>query len=302
LGAAAKGLLTELAQENAMSGRLSVVLLVTPRLISMASNAIGGALAKPSHQQLAFLLSAAACLPVMLLAIWKPTGVFVNGNEVRARAVPAGIGRALKRLAAHRAIYLPAAIVFLWGFAPGWGTPLLFYLTNQVKLSEAVYGNTQAYIGGGTLIASLLYTLLCYRVRLTPLLIFGTFLGVLGCPIFLLIHNVQQAYVISFLAGASMGIALGAYNDLLIRCCPKELEGAALLFVGATSYIAGDTSDIFGSWLYEKGGFMLALAVSTLFTASIFLVLPFIPKNLTAPREGETPLGDPAAAEATATA
>ena len=137
------------------------------------------------------------------------------------------------------------------------------------------------------LVTVLVYTALCYKMRLRPLLWLGTVFGVLGCPLFLLIHAPSQANPVFFLAGASLGIALCAYNDLLIRCCPQELEGAALMFTSAASAIAADTSDIFGSWLYDKGGFPLALAVSTLFTSLILVVLPFIPKRLTAPREGE---------------
>ncbi len=82
-------------------------------------------------------------------------------------------------------------------------------------------------------------------------------------------------------------MALCAFNDLLIRCCPPELEGAAFLFVGAASALAADTSDLFGSWLYEKGGFTLALIVTTVFTGLILPVLPLIPRAITKPREGE---------------
>jgi MFS family permease len=287
LGAAANGLLTIIAQYHGMTGRLAVALLITPRLLGILSNAIGGHLADAAHQHLAYLYSAALCLPMMAMAFWRPGPAFAHENEVLVRAVPEGTLQALKRLAAHRTVYLPAAILFLWNFAPGWGTPLFNYLTVKIKLSESAYGNSQAFLGGGVLVFTLAYGVLCYRMRLRTLLYMGTFLGVLGCPIFLLIHNQIEANIISFLAGASLSIALCAFNDLLIRCCPRDLEGAALLFVGAMSAIAGDTSNILGAWLYEKGGFGLALAVSTLFTGLIFGVLPFIPSRLTTPHEGK---------------
>ncbi len=286
LGAAVNGLLTAIGQYNGMAGRLAVVLLVVPRLVGIASNAIGGHLSDKSHQHMAFLISAALCLPMLLLGFFKPRSAFAHEAAV-TRTVPENVLQALRRLARHRAIYLPAIIVFLWAFAPGWGTPLFFYLTNTVKLSEAAYGNSMALIGVGTLVSALGYSLLCTRLALRPLLYWGTLLGVIGCPLFLLIHNQAQAYGIAFLAGVSLSVALCSFNDLLIRCCPPELEGAAFLFVGAASAIAADTSDLFGSWLFEKGGFTLALTVSTIFTALIFVVLPFVPRAITAPREGE---------------
>ena len=287
MGAAVNGLLTAIGQYNGMAGRLAVALLVVPRLVSIASNAVGGHLSDAAHQHTAFWFSAVLCLPMMALAFLRPRGAFAHEDAVLVRALPENTLQALRRLARHRAIYLPAIILFLWGFAPGWGTPLFFYLTNTVKLSEAAYGNAMALLGVGTLVSAFVYTLLCTRLSLRPLLYWGTLLGVIGCPLFLLIHSQAQAYGITFLAGASLSVGLCAFNDLLIRCCPPELEGAAFLFVAAAGTFAADTSDLFGSWLYEKGGFILALIVSTVFTALIVVVLPFIPRTITRPREGE---------------
>jgi MFS family permease len=289
LGAATKGLTTRIAQKNGMTGRLSVVMLVIPRLVGMASSVIGGRLAHTVHEQhLSFLISAFLCLPMMAVGFWKPRSVFDTGESNPAEAaISENTVQALKRLLRCRVIYLPALILFLWSFAPGWGTPLFFYLTNTVKLSEAAYGNSQALLPLGLLFASLSYSFVCYRLQLKGSLYAGTLLGVLGCPLFLLIHTPLQADVITFLAGVSLGIAVCAFEDLMFRCCPRGLEGAAFLFVGATAQIAGDTSDIFGSWLYQKGGFSLALVVSTLFTALIFAVLPFVPAALLKIREGE---------------
>ncbi len=286
LGAAVNGLLTAIGQFNGMAGRLSVALLVVPRLVGIASNAIGGRLADASHQHQAFLLSALLSLPMLALAFLRPRDAFAHEGGA-TRTMPENVLSALRRLARHKAIYLPAIIVFLWAFAPGWGTPLFFYLTNTAKLSEAAYGDVMAMLGVGTLVSAFAYIFLCTRLSLRALLYWGTLLGVIGCPLFLLIHNKPQAYVISFLAGVSLSIGLCSFNDLLIRCCPSELEGAAFLFVGAASTIAADTSDLFGSWLFEKGGFTLALVVSTIFTGLIFVVLPFVPRAITAPREGE---------------
>lgn len=287
LGAATNGLLTAIAQYHGTPGRFAILLLVIPRLVSIFASSIGGKLGDPSHQHLAFQLSGLLCLPLLALGFWKPTIAFAHEQDPVLRTAPENTRQSLLRLAKHKAIYLPATIMFLWSFAPGWGTPLSVYLMTKIGLSEAVYGNVMALLGVGTLVSAGAYTVLCVRLRLRPLLYWGTFLGVVGCPLFLLIHTPAQAYVIAFLAGASLSIALCAFNDLLIRCCPTDLEGAAFLFVGACSTLAADTSSIFGAWLYEKGGFGLALGVSTVATGAIFCVLPFIPKIITAHREGE---------------
>jgi MFS family permease len=201
--------------------------------------------------------------------------------------IPENASEALRRLLRHKAVYIPALVLFLWDFAPGWGTPLLFYLTNLQKLSEGAFGVSQGWLRVGQVLAALCYAWLCTRFKFKPLLYWGTFLGVIGAPTFLLIHSPGQANIVCLIAGASCGIAVSAYFDLLFRCCPKELEGVAFMVSYAAFTLAADGSDILGSFLYEKGGFGLALAISMAFTALIFVPLIFLPKSATAPHEGE---------------
>jgi MFS family permease len=287
LGAAANGLLAMVAQRNGMSGRIAVILVITGRGAQIVSNSAGGWLTDHARPQTALEISALLAASLLLPAFWKPRAVFATHDEPTTRAVPENAVQALRRLARSRAVYLPGIILFLWNFAPGWGTPLLYYLTNTVKLTSAAYGNVRAVLSGGALVFTLLYGPLCHRFRLRSLMIWGTVFGALGGAIFLWIHTPWQAYVVAFIAGGSCGIAVASYYDLLVRCCPRELEGAAFMFTAAMLFIAGDTSDLFGAWLYERGGFGLALAVTVATTALILPVLFFVPRHLATPREGE---------------
>ncbi len=290
LGAAAQGLLASIAKEHGMAGRLSVVTLVTARGAMMYSAALGGWLGDPgSHlpPNAPFIASAIMCLPVLIMAVWRPKSIFRSGNEVFVSVVPEGAMAAVDRLVRHKAIYLPAAMVFLFEFAPGWGTPLMFFLTDKKHLTEAQYGASQGWLRLGTVLAAFSYSWLCTRLKLRPLLIWGTFLAVLGAPAFLLIRSAGMANGVSFFAGVSCGIALGSYYDLLMRCCPKELEGVAFMLTASMFSIAADTSDLAGSKLFERGGFELALVISTIFTALIWIPIFFVPRNITELAEGE---------------
>ena len=90
--------------------------------------------------------------------------------------------------------------------------------------------------------------------------------------------------------------AFASFNDLYTRCCPQGLEGAAVLVSGgvmAGGYVA---SDLFGAWLYEKGGFSLALGVSMAMNTLILAVLWLVPRHLITTRDGEAlPTGEVAA-------
>jgi len=287
LGAAAQGLLAAIAKDFGMMGRLSVVILVTVRGSLIYGSGLGGWLGEHTKPAVPFLLSAAVCLTVLVMAFWRPRTIFRSGDEVFVSVIPEGAVAAINRLVRHKAVYIPAIVLFLWEFAPGWGTPLLFYLTKTVHLSESAYGSSQAWLRFGTVLAALSYTWLCTRFRFKPLLNLGTFLGVIGGPAFLLIHTPGQADIVSFLAGVSCGLALTAYYDLLVRCCPKELEGVAFMLTYSVFTLAGDSSDIFGSYLYEGGGFARALAISTAGTALIFIPIALLPKAVADPQEGD---------------
>jgi MFS family permease len=263
------------------------VTLVTTRGSQIYSTTVGGWLGDHTAFQIPFLASAAVCLTVLVLAFWHPKTIFRSGDELLVKVVPEGSMEAIRRLIRHKAIYLPAVVLFLWEFAPGWGTPLFYYLTNQVHLSESAYGATKGWQQLGTVTAALSYGWLCKHIRFRTLLYIGTFVGVLGGPIFLLIHSPAQANIISLLAGGSCGLALASYFDLLVRSCPDELEGVAFMLTYATFTFASDGSDIFGGWLYDRGGFGLALAISTAFTALIFLPVSLVPKKISDPEEGE---------------
>jgi hypothetical protein len=71
-----------------------------------------------------------------------------------------------------------------------------------------------------------------------------------------------------------------AYWDLLIRACPKGLEGTAYMLAVSGVFIATGGGDLFGSWLYLRGGFGLAIAATTIASALILPILPTIPREV----------------------
>lgn len=309
LGAASQGLLAGVAQEDAMCGRLSAALLMAANLPLIVSYKAGGWLTGHVKPQNTFLLTAALGMAVSVMALWRPRAVFGSEEQREARLLPEGTLHAVKRLLGYRPLYPAALIVFLWYFAPGWQTPLMYYLTNTVKLSDESYGDFQALQTVFIVLASFLYAPLCLKVRLRPMLWWSTLFGSLIGTLFLYIHNAPQAMLVAAVTGIVMGIGNIVYMDLFVRACPPGLEGTAMMLVAAAQAFGIQSSDWFGSWLYDyKGvgqalhaflpysgfgqalhGFTLALLVSNLFTALIFPVLLFVPRRLTQSRDGEPP-------------
>jgi Na+/melibiose symporter-like transporter len=244
---------------------------------------MGGYLSSYSSIQITLAVAALITAALLALALWQPR-VLAEDESAMRPAHESGI-RAILRLASHRPLWPAAAIMFLWTFSPGWDTPLLYYLTTKLKFTDAMYGTFEACQDGATALSIVGYGLACRRISLRRLLWIGTALGTLAGPLFLLIRGPQQALVIAIIVGLLCGIAVGAYMDLLFRACPKDLEGTATAVGGAAFFIALYFGDLFGSWLYDKSGFPLAMAATTISSALIFAFLPFLPRDLTAMRD-----------------
>ena len=94
--------------------------------------------------------------------------------------------------------------------------------------------------------------------------------------------------VVAILYGLFGGFATAAYIDLIMRSCPKGLEGTAMMIANTSMFaIAGTTGNLLGSWIYSKGGFASAVIITTLATAVIVPLLRAVPAHLTSTHDGE---------------
>ena len=94
--------------------------------------------------------------------------------------------------------------------------------------------------------------------------------------------------IVAVLYGLFGGFATAAYIDLIMRSCPKGLEGTAMMVSQTSAFsLAGNSGNLLGSWIYSNGGFASAVIITTLATALIMPVLRWIPAGLIATRDGE---------------
>ncbi len=287
LGASIQGMLTQIAQRDAMAGRLAVVIMLTTNIPSIIAPWAGGWLTEHRTPQFTFLIAAVVVMGVTAASFWRPAAVFATATKSTAPALDIRSFRALLPLLRKPSLYLPVIIMFLWNFSPGWTTPLLYYLTNTVKLSSEQYGNFGAIQNAAMVVFTLVYLVLCRRLRLVWLLWLGTVLGVIGAPLLLIIHRWPEAVFVALFTGAANAIAVSAYFDLLIRACPPKMEGTVFMLGSAMFALAGACSDVVGSKLFERGGFGLALLVTAIMTALVLPMVALLPRHLIDYRDGE---------------
>jgi predicted MFS family arabinose efflux permease len=267
-----------------MTGRLSA-LSEFGEAASGVLAALGGGWMVTHASMSTILLIAAGCSAVILLqGFFKPRVIFSGEEEIVEREKIASV-RVLLR---HRAIWPTMLIIFLWSFSPGYHTPLLFYLTEDVGISSVAYGVCQAVDCIGVTAATVLYVWLCRHQPLRRLLWWSISLSVLPGLVFLLVRNAPQAVGASFLLAVLIGFMNTSIGDLLMRASPEGLEGSYRMIGVSAFAMGGAMGDVFGAWVYERSGLLPCLIVEAVLTLCIFPALRRLPPALIASREAES--------------
>jgi MFS family permease len=303
VASAQNGLASAIGQQHAMSGQISAVWNIFASLPTVAALLVGGSLSdlfeRESADQAArllFLVAAAIMATVAAYAAWRPASVFDNlRNERGTSAHP--LKDDLKRLVRHWPIYPALLIWLLWNFAPGSTTPLQYYLQNTLHAEDAQWGQWNAVFAVSFIPTFMAFGFLCRRFPLRSLLLWGTVVAVPQLIPLLFIHSVMGALIAAVPIGLMGGVASAAYLDLIIRSCPRGLQGTTLMMSGSLFFIASRFGDVLGTSLYDSsGGFTACVVATTVVYALILPALLLVPKNLIATADGQAsgacPQGD----------
>ena len=295
VASAQNGLTSMIGQQHAMSGQISAVWNIFASAPTIGALLIGGTLsdlleARNADQaaRILFLVGAAIMATVAVYAVWKPRSVFDNVRaEHETAAHPL---KEFKRLVWHWPIYPALLIWLLWNFAPGSATPLQYYLQNTLHAEDAQWGQWNAIFAASFIPTFMVFGLLCQRFPLKTLLLWGTVVAVPQMVPLLFIHSVTGALIAAVPIGLMGGIATAAYLDLIIRSCPRGLQGTTLMMSGGLFFIGSRFGDVLGTNLYEYYGSFSACVIAI--TVVYVLILPtllLVPKRLIATADGQTP-------------
>lgn len=283
-----QGLIALIGQEDLMSGRLSTLWNIVSYIPIMVGFFTGATL-NDMEPKYIFMGAAMVMLLIAAFGFWKPAAVF-EGTYERPLAQTSTLGADLLRLVKHRAIYPAVLICFLWNFAPGSATPLQFYLTDKLHLSDAVFNYYYFFFTLGFMPTFFLYGTLCKKVSLNKLLIWGTVFAVPQMVPLLWIHSQSAALILALPIGVMGGVATAAYYDLAMRSCPAGLQGTLMLAVDGVFILSSRVGDMLGTSIYTAGGasgFIWCVVATTVVYALILPLILLVPKKLIATTDGE---------------
>ena len=295
VASAQNGLTSMIGQQHAMSGQISAVWNIFASIPLVGAFLIGGTLSglledrnADQAARILFLVGAAIMATVAAYAVWKPRSVFDNVRAEHGTA--AHPLKDFKRLVRHWPIYPALLIWLLWNFAPGSATPLQYYLQNTLHAEDAHWGQWNAIFAASFIPTFVVCGLLCQRAPLKILLLWGTVVAVPQMVPLLFIHSVTGALIAAAPIGLMGGIATAAYLDLIIRSCPRGLQGTTLMMSGGLYFIASRFGDVLGTNLYDYyGGFSACVIAITVVYALILPTPLLVPKRLIATADGQTP-------------
>jgi hypothetical protein len=122
------------------------------------------------------------------------------------------------------------------------------------------------------------------------LLFWGTVVAVPQMVPLLFIHSVTGALIAAVPIGLMGGVASAAYLDLIIRSCPRALQGTVLMMSSGLFFIASRFGDVLGTNLYDYyGDFTVCVIAITVVYALILPTLLLVPKGLIATADGDAP-------------
>jgi hypothetical protein len=299
VASAQNGLTSTIGQQHAMTGEISAVWNVFLSIPTVGALLLGGTLSNMLEEKdpdqavrILFLVGAAIMATIALYALWKPKEVFDHvRNERETGGHPM---KDIKRLLRHWPVYPALLIWLLWNFAPGSATPLQYHLQNDLHATDAQWGQWNAIFAAAFIPTFIVYGLLCRSFPLKTLLWWGTVIAIPQMVPLLFIHSVTEALIAAVPIGLMGGLATGAYLDLIMRSCPRGLQGTMLMMTGSLYFVVSRFGDVLGTRLYDHfGGFTVCVVAITTVYALILPTLLLAPRHLIATADGEAPgVGD----------
>lgn len=281
-------------QQHAMTGQISAAWNIFLSIPTVGALLAGGVLSSLLEEQgadqaarLLFLVGAAIMGTVAFYSLWRPREVFDDADAEHLAGRPPI--ESLKTLARHWPIYPALLIWLLWNFAPGSTTPLQYHLQNELHASDAQWGAWNAIFAASFIPTFIVYGVLCKRFALKTTLLWGTIIAVPQMIPLLFIHSTTGALIAAAPIGLMGGIATGAYADLIIRSCPRGLQGTTLMLANSLYFVVSRFGDLLGTHLYDHyGNFSVCVISITIVYALILPALLMVPKHLIATADQPT--------------
>ena len=257
-------------------------------IAAVASALLGGVLVEHLSPAGALHIAAMIVGVAPFLAIFGSLFLISEERSHADLAQLKGTFRALSASLRRRELWLVGGFLFLYSFNPGFGTPLYYYMTDELRFSQQFIGILGAVSSGGWIAGALIYRWGLRGMTSQALLYLSIVCGIGATLLFLLLADPIAAILVNFAAGIAGMISMVASLTLAADFCPPRSEGFTFAALLSLTNLAMSLGDNIGSFLFEHvfaGHLAPLILVSAAGTA---IAAPFVPLlRLGGKRHGE---------------
>lgn len=291
LSSAWHGLLAEVGQKQFIAGQLSTAWNLVGMGVSIIAMFVGGMFTSEHNNMMAenayrnlFLMGAFLMTTVAILAT-RPTmwlQVPTDSTADKRRTLLQDI----RLLAGHRPIYPATFAWLLWNFAPGTQTVLQFFLEDKHTAAGMDWTTFNVIYALAFIPSLLLFGYLCRRIEFGRLLVIATLIGIPQMIPLMAADYIDSTLLLAIPIGLLGGMPEAAYLTLIIKSCPKGLNGTTMMLASSIALFSSRFGNVIGTTLYQHGGFIACVVASVLVYALILPTLFFVPKYISISRDG----------------
>lgn len=267
--------LVEAGQSYGATGRLTSMRMFVQNACTFLNGFGGGFLAS------GLFLWAAGVNAVLILTLFPVTYFFLREKKIAGRNTQVfhNAGEQLKTIGRSKSLWWGLIFIFLFYFAPGFGTMLTFHQSDDLKFSTQFIGSLASIGGALGLVAAIVYGLLSKKLNLRTLIFIGVLTASLGNLLYLAYTNSTRAMLIDAQNGFFFTLAEIALMDLAARATPVGCEGLGYGLIMSVRNFAIFGADFLGSKLADDLHikFNTMVLVNSGFTLFVLVLLPFLP-------------------------
>ena len=273
------GLIVEIGNRERATGRLNSSRYVVMNACTLIGGPLGGFLAARAFglTTIAGAVIALSIVPFAWFMLKEPPVAHTNSQAwINAKAQ-------FRTLMKSKTLWSAAGLLFLVYIAPGFSTPLYYFQTDTLKLSQQFIATLILLAGAFGIVGAFIYSMMCKKLNLRTLLYISIIINVLGTMTYLFYRSGTAAAFIESQNGLIGTVAELALMDLAARATPKGSEGLGFALMMSVRNGGQAISDIFGSWLIDQHHvtFFKLVWLNAGTTALILFVIPFLPRLLT---------------------
>jgi MFS family permease len=272
-------LLVENGQRYGASGRFVNQQWLWYNIAAMVVGVLGGQLVQRLSPAGALHAAALVIAVAPLALIW---GTWALVDEPKSAVNIAELKNTFRSLVAafrSRKLWIVALFLFLYYFSPGFGTPLYYHMTDNLKFSQAYIGLLGSIASAGWVLGGLLYDRYLDGLSSKNLLNLSIAVGTVTTASYLLLSSETSAAILNFFSGIAAMLVTVSSLRVAAESAPQRSEGFAFAALTSITNLATASAENVGSFLYEHAfhnNLTPLIIVSALATAVAFVLVPML--------------------------